>query len=65
VQVRLEKSRCTGHAQCGAVDPDLFPLDDLGYSVLQPREVGTNVASRVRDGVAACPEGALVLEGDE
>lgn len=65
VRVRLEKSRCMGHAQCGAVDPDLFPLDDFGYSILQPREVGPDLEGRVRNGVAACPEGALVLEVDE
>ncbi len=54
-----------GHAQCGAADPELFPLDDLGYSALQPREVAPGVEGRVRNGVAACPEGALILEEDE
>ncbi len=54
-----------GHAQCNAVDPELFPLDDFGYSVLQPREVGPDIEDRVRRGVAACPEGALVLEEDK
>jgi len=46
------------------VDPELFPLDDLGYSVLQARDVTPAMERRVRDGVAACPEGALVLEED-
>ena len=35
MKVRLEQSRCTGHAQRYAVDPDLFPIDDSGYSVLE------------------------------
>jgi len=64
MRVRLENSRCSGHAQCSAVDPELFPLDDLGYSVLQARDVTPAMERRVRDGVAACPEGALVLEED-
>nr|MDT0526260.1 ferredoxin [Streptomyces sp. DSM 41633] len=51
-----------GHAQCYAVDPDLFPIDDSGYSILEPTEVGPGDEQRVRDGVAACPELALVLE---
>ena len=62
MRVRLEYSRCTGHAQCSAVDPELFPLDDLGYSALQAREVAPATERRVRDAVAACPEGALVLD---
>jgi ferredoxin len=64
VRVRLDSSRCTGHAQCSAADAELFPLDDFGYSVLQAREVEPGVEGRVRNGVAACPEGALVLEED-
>ncbi|MFZ3306150.1 MAG: ferredoxin, partial [Mycobacterium sp.] len=27
MKVRLEQSKCVGHAQCYAVDPDLFPID--------------------------------------
>lgn len=60
--VRLDKSKCMGHAQCNAVDPDLFPIDDFGYSVLEPHEVRPGDEDTVRDGVAACPEGALVIE---
>ncbi|HYB80227.1 MAG TPA: ferredoxin, partial [Mycobacterium sp.] len=35
MRVRLDKSKCVGHAQCYAVDPDLFPIDDSGYSILE------------------------------
>ncbi|WP_166908130.1 ferredoxin [Mycobacterium sp. DL440] len=62
MKVRLEQSKCVGHAQCYAVDPDLFPIDDSGYSILEPTEVGAEDEQLVRDGVAACPELALVLE---
>ncbi|CDO31189.1 ferredoxin [Mycolicibacterium porcinum] len=62
MKLRLEQSKCVGHAQCYAVDPDLFPIDDSGYSILEPTEVSAEDEQRVRDGVAACPELALVLE---
>lgn len=62
MKVRLEQSKCVGHAQCYAVDPDLFPIDDSGYSILEPTEVTPENEQRVRDGVAACPELALILE---
>jgi ferredoxin len=64
MKVRLEQSRCVGHAQCYAVDPDLFPIDDSGYSILEEHEVRTEDEQAVRDGVAACPEMALILEED-
>ena len=64
VKVRLEKSRCVGHAQCYAVDPDLFPIDESGNSTLEEHEVRPEDEVLIRDGVASCPEMALVLEED-
>ena len=64
MRVRLEKSKCVGHAQCYAVDPDLFPIDESGYSVLEDRKVAPEDEEVTRDGVASCPEMALVIEED-
>lgn len=64
MRVRLEKSKCVGHAQCYAVDPNLFPIDDSGYSTLEDHEVSPEDAQLTRDGVASCPEMALFIEED-
>jgi ferredoxin len=64
VKVRLEKSRCVGHAQCYAVDPNLFPIDASGYSILEEHEVSPEDEQVIRDGVASCPEMALIIEED-
>lgn len=64
MRVRLDKAKCTGHAQCHAIAPELFPTDDVGYSTLQPHEVAHEDEQATRDGVNACPEGALILEDD-
>jgi ferredoxin len=64
VKVRLEQSKCVGHAQCYAADPQLFPIDDSGYSTLEAHDVRPEDEHATRDGVAACPEIALLLEGD-
>lgn len=64
MKVRLEQSRCVGHAQCYAVDPDLFPIDESGYSILKERLVRPEDEQVTRDGVASCPEMALTLEED-
>ena len=29
----VDLSRCSGHARCYGVDPELFQLDDIGYAV--------------------------------
>lgn len=64
MRVRLERDLCVGHAQCYAVDPELFPIDEQGYSTLEEREVDPADEQRTREGVAACPEAALILEDD-
>ena len=64
MKVRLEQSKCVGHAQCYAVDPELFPIDDSGYSILEAHDVRPEDEAVTRDGVAACPELALILEED-
>ena len=65
VKIRLDRGKCVGHAQCFAVDSDLFPIDDEGYSTLLDHEVSPPEASRVRAGAAACPEVAFLLEEDD
>jgi ferredoxin len=64
VRVRLEQSKCVGHAQCYAVDSKLFPIDESGYSILAEAEVRPEDQELTRDGVAACPEMALILDED-
>jgi ferredoxin len=64
MKVRVDNSKCMGHAQCYAVDPELFPIDDAGYSSLQPHHVQPGEVEVVRQGVEACPERALILEED-
>lgn len=62
MRVRLDRSKCVGHAQCYAVAPELFPIDDNGYSILQEREVAPGDEHLTRDGAAACPELAILIE---
>lgn len=53
MRVRLEQSKCVGHAQCYAVDPDLFPIDESGYSILAEHE--SNPKTSKRPGTASPP----------
>jgi len=62
MKIRVDNRQCAGHAQCYAVDPKLFPLDDSGYSILEPHHVRPEDEAMTREGVNACPEQALILE---
>lgn len=62
MKVRLERSRCAGHALCFAVDSDIFPIDDDGYSTMEDHSVRPEDEQITRDGVASCPELALIIE---
>jgi ferredoxin len=64
MKIRVDNSKCMGHAQCYAVNPNLFPIDESGYSNLQPHVVKQEDEVVTRDGVEACPERALILEED-
>ncbi len=64
MKIRLIRSKCAGHAQCYAVAPDIFPIDDEGYCVLEERVPTPGEVALARDGVAACPEVALVIDDD-
>jgi ferredoxin len=61
VRILVEKGRCQGHAQCAALAPDLFVLDDLGYLALSDVEVADDDVPIARRGARACPEGAITI----
>jgi ferredoxin len=62
MRIKLDEPKCVGHARCYAVDADLFPIDESGYSTLQPHEVASGDEQVTRDAVAACPERALLVD---
>ncbi len=64
MKVRLRPDKCAGHAQCHAASPDLFPIDDDGYSTLTDREIASGEEQLARLGVASCPELALTIDDD-
>jgi ferredoxin len=66
VYLAVDRARCTGHARCHAVAPEVFELDDRGYVALPLRPVvAPQSEEAARRGVDACPERALRLEVEE
>lgn len=65
MKLKVDHSRCQGHAQCYAADPDLYPLDDDGYSSVEPHTVRPADEERIRQGVDACPMGVFTVDEGE
>jgi ferredoxin len=63
VHVVVDIVRCTGHARCFAVAPDVYDLDDDGYCRIPAPEVAPDLEPQARDGAAACPELAITATG--
>lgn len=61
MKIRVDQDLCTGHARCGAVAPELFDLDEVGYSAVDGIEVPPGLEELARRGADACPERAITL----
>jgi ferredoxin len=62
VKVRVDESRCNGHARCFATAPELYTIDDLGYSSVTELDVPAALEEAARLGAEACPERAITVE---
>jgi ferredoxin len=62
VKVRVDPSKCEGHALCNGYAPQLFTLDDDGYSDIDVTVVPAGMEDAARRGALACPERAITVE---
>ncbi len=58
--------RCAAHGNCAAVDEELFPLDEDGFTAIDERgrQVPPEKMDAARQAVAACPMLALYFVED-
>jgi ferredoxin len=61
MRVHVSKD-CSGHGQCNWINPELFPLDDDGYSAVEDLHVPDGAEDYARRAVAACPASAISIE---
>jgi ferredoxin len=62
VKVVVDKAKCSGHARCAALGPDVYPLDDEGYNALVGEtEIAPGLEAQARDGAEGCPERAITI----
>lgn len=61
MKVNTDRAACMGHAQCWAVAPDVYELDDSGFCVTTDLLVPVELEADARHGAAACPESAIAV----
>ena len=65
MRLKVNNDKCQGHNRCIAVAPELFDLDEYGYS--HEKEDGTvpkELDEKARLAVANCPERAIEIVSD-
>jgi ferredoxin len=62
VKVTVDDDRCRGHGVCCALCPEVFTLNDDGYTVVETPEVPAEFEDAVLNAVAQCPERAITAE---
>ncbi|TQM11321.1 ferredoxin [Pseudonocardia kunmingensis] len=62
MRITVDGGKCAGHAQCHAVAPDVFELDEVGYAVPFAGEAPPGLEEQAGRGADACPEGAITIE---
>jgi ferredoxin len=60
VKIRVDASKCQGHARCYGLVPELFDVDDYGLSsVIGDGTVPAELEERAALAIANCPEYAI------
>ncbi|MGC9666874.1 ferredoxin [Planosporangium sp. 12N6] len=61
MRISVDRGRCSGHARCAALAPEVYRLDEEGYSVAGERAVPPGLERQAERGALGCPEGAITL----
>ena len=62
MKASVDSGLCTGHAQCSAMGPEVYDLDDAGYCVIPVEQIAERLRDQAIAGAEACPERAITLE---
>jgi ferredoxin len=65
MRIRVDREKCRGHNRCYALAPQLFDVDDLGYSTAKDQgRVPPDEEKTARLAVDNCPEYAIEVVED-
>jgi ferredoxin len=61
MRVQVDPALCQGHARCWDICPEVFTIDDDGYSSVSEAEVPAAFDAKVREAASNCPERAISI----
>ena len=64
-KIKIDRSRCAGHARCAALAPTLFSLNEEGYIAVDGFEVQPGEEALAKRAARACPERAITFHSKE
>ncbi|GAB3293744.1 ferredoxin [Epidermidibacterium keratini] len=65
MKLSLDTELCQGHNRCATLAPEIFDVDDEGYSVLKiDGEIPADLQEKAKLAVANCPEYAISVKED-
>jgi ferredoxin len=62
LRVSADRTRCCGYGLCAQLCPQIYKLDENGLVYLETDTVLPELEEAAREGAAACPAEALVVE---
>lgn len=62
LRVSTERSKCCGYGLCAQLGPQIYKLDENGLVYLDSDTFPLSLEEEVREGAAACPAEAIVVE---
>lgn len=65
MKVKVNKDACIGCGACEAICPNVFKIEDDGFSNVQVDTVEKEDEESVRDAIDSCPTGAIEEEKAE
>jgi len=61
MRIRIVPGKCSGHARCAAIAPDVYKLTDDGFNEMPETLVPPELEALARRGARACPERAIEI----
>jgi ferredoxin len=65
MRIKIDRSRCAGHARCAAVAPALFTLDGEGYIASEGFDVPQGEEVLAKRAARACPERIITVQEED
>lgn len=61
MKASVDPDRCRGHGICTTICPEVFAINEDGYSDVIVPEIPEQLQDAVRDAVKQCPEQAIEI----